>query len=351
MNILGIESSCDETAAAVVSYKNKKFKEVTSVVHTQIPIHQKTQGVVPEVAARSHVEHIIPVLESALKKVGRGSSRVNLATQIDAIAVTGGPGLMTSLLVGMETAKTLGTVFNKPIIRVNHLHAHLLVAHILNKPIKYPALGLLVSGGHTELVWFESKTRLKTIGATRDDAAGEALDKAAKMLGLGYPGGPIISKRALNGDPEAFNFPRPMLNDPGFDFSFSGLKTAVLYTLDKMNKPERARYTSDICASFLRAVDETLVGKTVRAAQKLQPKTVFLAGGVAGNPSLRNMLKKELQAAGFPPPLIPPREYCTDNAIMIATAGALLYKARTKKFHTLEADPNWELPRRLKNFA
>lgn len=348
LRVLGIETSCDETAVALLEGRGERLRIRRNFVASQVAIHAKYGGVVPEVAARNHVEMILPLLQKA---IGREK-------KLDAIAVTSGPGLMTSLSVGVETAKALSYLWDVPLVRVNHLEGHIysnwlpllsksLIANrkssdlslaISHRP--FPALVLIVSGGHTELVLMKRHGNYKVIGATRDDAAGEAFDKVAKLLGLGYPGGPAISKLAQKGNPLAIAFPRPMIDSANFEFSFAGLKTAVLYLLQKQ-KPGVA----DVCASFEQAVVDVLVAKTVRAAKKFKVKTVLLGGGVAANGRLRVALRaaltEELPAVGYREPAL---EFTGDNAAMIAAAG--YFRARAKQFtpwERLRADANWEL--------
>lgn len=332
MLILGIETSCDETAAALVQIKSGKFKILSNVVLSQINIHKKYGGVVPEIAARKHLENIIPVLERTLAQAK------TTPNQIDKIAVTVGPGLITSLMVGIETAKTLAYAWDKPIVPINHLKAHLYANWLENKAIKFPAMALIVSGGHTELIYMKSKTSLKKIGQTVDDAAGEAFDKVAQLLGLGYPGGPVISKLAKQGDAKAFDFPRPMINSKDFNFSFSGLKTAVRYTLEKL-PPTSYLLQANTCASFQQAVIDTLVTKTIKAAEQYQVKTIMLSGGVAANELLRKTLAekaKKLQLDFFKPAQF----LCTDNAAMIAAAANFEKPIAWQK---IKVNPNLEI--------
>lgn len=315
MRILGIETSCDETAAAVVEYKNRKFKVLSNIVASQIKIHQKMGGVVPEVAAREHVNSILPVIDKAL------------GGKIDRIAVTVGPGLITSLLVGLETARTLAYLWQKPIVQINHLEAHIAAVYLLNRTIRYPALALLVSGGHTELILIKNK-KYKLIGSTRDDAAGECFDKCGRILGLLYPGGPAVAKLAAQGR-NKIAFPRPMINSPDFDFSFSGLKTHLLYHYAKLKK----RYSlADICASLQEAIVDVLLAKSKKAAEKYQPETVILCGGVAANQRLRKKFQKNFK--NF---LVPKIEYCTDNAAMVAAAA---YNKKPVPWSKLKVRPN-----------
>lgn len=344
MRILAIETSCDETAAAVLEGRGSSLTLLSNIVSSQIKLHQKYGGVVPELAAREHVLNILPVIEEALE--GADITRLDASKKLAAIAVTTGPGLITSLMVGIETAKTLSYVWKLPLIAVNHIEGHLYSNFIDQKP-KLPAIILTVSGGHTQLVLMKNHLSYKTIGETRDDAAGEAFDKAAQLLGLGYPGGPLVSKEAQNYKPKpSTNFPpillpRPMLKEANFDFSFSGLKTALLYATraDKQYKKRIAEY----CYEFEQAVVEVLVAKTLRAAEHYKVKSVMLAGGVAANTTLRSTLKEKAQTKGFFFSM-PNFAYTTDNAAMIAAAGYFKYKAgKTTPWSKVKVDPNLEL--------
>lgn len=342
MKILGIETSCDETAAAVVE-SGKAFgkdcvKVVSEVVSSQIKIHQKYGGVVPEVAAREHVLNILPVINEALLKAGiNRSDLISKKGQagIDAIAVTVGPGLLTSLMTGVETAKVLSYAWNIPVVAVNHIEGHIYANFVEPKTdIEFPALVLTVSGGHTMLVHMEGHGAFETIGETRDDAAGEAFDKAAKLMDVGYPGGPIVSQcaeRYLVIDPELNNkkivLPRPMLNSSDFDFSFSGLKTAIRYELEK-DKDWRERIP-EYCHEFQQAVVDVLIKKTIKAAIKQKARTVMLCGGVSANKELRRQLELEALRAGLRFAM-PDLKYTTDNAVMIAAAGC--FKAGRGEF-------------------
>ena len=330
--ILGIETSCDETAAAVVQQKGGKFFIKANVVWSQIKIHQKYGGVVPEVAARNHIKNILPVISQALIE-----AKIK-PKQIDKIAVTVGPGLITSLLIGVQTAKTLAYSWQKSIYPINHLKAHIYVNWLKNRPIKLPAIALVVSGGHTELILVKDKNRLKKIGQTLDDAAGEAFDKVAQLLKIGYPGGPIVSRLAAKGNAHAFDFPRPMTDSNNFNFSFSGLKTAVLYTLKK-SQPENKALTADICASFQQAVVDVLAKKTIKAGLHFGAKTVILSGGVAANQLLRQTLEKKTGNLKLDF-LMPAINLCTDNAVMIALAANF---AEKKPWRKLKVDPNLEI--------
>jgi N6-L-threonylcarbamoyladenine synthase len=328
--ILAIETSCDETAAAVI----KNGKILSSVVASQAKLHSQYGGVVPEVAAREHIPAMIPVIKASLNE-----AKVKFG-KIDLIAVTQGPGLMTSLLTGIDTAKTLALALGKPLLPVNHMEAHIYANFVENK-IKFPALILVVSGGHTMLVFMKNHGQYQILGETVDDAAGEAFDKSAKLMGLGYPGGPAISKHAKDGDSQKFNFPRPMLNRAGFDFSFSGLKTAVLYEFVKHKKSKQL--IADMSASLQAAIVETLIGKTEQAVKKYSPKTLMLGGGVAANQMLRAEFEK-LSKKYKLPCSIPKYEYCTDNAAMIGLAAHYRIKNKKARFsQRFDAEPNLAL--------
>ena len=336
MIILGIETSCDETAASVVRGTGEKIEVLSNVVSSQIEIHKKYGGVVPEVAAREHVLNMLPVVNEAIKGIKK----------IDAIAVTVGPGLITSLLVGVETAKILAYAWKKPVVALNHIEGHIYANFIANQP-KFPALILTVSGGHTMLILMTGHGKYKVLGETRDDAAGEAFDKAAQLLGLGYPGGPAVaacaSKLKVESKKLKVKLPRPMLNSGDFDFSFSGLKTALLYEIQKDKNWKKK--ISEYAYEFEQAVADVLVSKTVKAAKKYGVKNIMLSGGVAANIVLRNQLdnavKNKLTGAKL---IIPEFKYCTDNAAMIAVAG--YFRAKRKKFtpwQKLRVDANLEL--------
>jgi len=311
MLTLGIETSCDETAASVV--KNG-CEIISNVVATSVEMHTKTGGIIPEKAAREQVKSIIPVIELALKEAGVNKDEIN------AIAVTVGPGLIGSLLVGVETAKTLSFIWKKPIIPVNHLVAHI-YANFLTVSPQFPALALVVSGGHTDLVQVRGHGKLKWIGGTRDDAAGEAFDKSARLLGLPYPGGPSISKSAANflsKNPKArlTMFPRPIIDERNFDWSFSGLKTAVLR---EVTSNKKGLTTELLAANVQEAIVDVLVKKTLRAAVKLKPKSLLLAGGVAANQRLTEKFKLEINNLKLDIDFrVPPPFLCTDNAAYIA---------------------------------
>jgi N6-L-threonylcarbamoyladenine synthase len=342
MRILGIETSCDETSAAVVQSDGRNFDVKSNVVSSQIKIHAKYGGVVPEVAARIHVEAILPVIEAALGP--------EVAEKIDAVAVAAGPGLITSLLVGNETARILAWFLKKPLVAVNHMEAHIYANWLMNKKINFPALCLVVSGGHTELILMRGHGKYEVIGETRDDAAGECFDKTAKILGLGYPGGPEISvaadKLKIENEKLKIELPRPMMDTKDFDFSFSGLKTAVLYAAqDLKNKFKMEEIIPAMAHEVQEAIVDVLIAKTMRAAKKYKVKTVMLAGGVSANKRLRERfsgaMEKELPGVEGN---IPDFQFCTDNAAMVAAAG--YFHAAKKDFtpwQKLKVDPNWEL--------
>ena len=334
INILGIETSCDETAAAVVA-DGKIVK--SSVVASQAKLHEIYGGVVPEVASRAHIENIYPVVSQAVEESGIALK------DIDAIAVANQPGLTVALIVGVTAAKTLALAMDKPLIAINHVHAHLQAAMLEKDNIELPAVALVVSGGHTSLYDCESALDLRLLGSTIDDAAGEAFDKVATILRLPYPGGPSIEKAAAGGNPKAVNFPRSMMGADSLDFSFSGLKTAVLYhcqgqdmkapsTVGSMSQQEIA----DIAASFQQAVIDVLVRKCKRAVDKIQAKTVLLGGGVAANSALRNGLTSMCENENLEL-LIAPKKLCTDNAVMVASLAYHKYKAGIFADLTLEA--------------
>lgn len=366
MLILALETSCDETAAAVLRTKGVKVTLLSNAVASQIKLHAKTFGVVPEVAARAHIESIIPIVTQTLQR-----AKIRL-TEIDAIAVTAGPGLAPSLLVGVDTAKALAFALNIPIVAVNHIEAHIYSPFIQTAgclPRRqadklpaarsvFPAISLVVSGGHTELFLVRDWLAYKKLGRTLDDAAGECFDKCARLLGLPYPGGPAVSKLARSGKP-VINFPRPMLKANNFDFSFSGLKTAVLYYLrdnsplsplshpassgQKLKGGERALWKANVAASIQAAIIDVLVGKTLAAAKKYRAKTVLLGGGVAANRMLRTELENASRKSKMNFLTALP-EFCTDNAAMIGLVAYL--RARKKRFtpfNQVRAQANWEL--------
>jgi N6-L-threonylcarbamoyladenine synthase len=305
VKILGIETSCDETAAAVVEDAQRVL---SSVVSSQVDLHARFGGVVPEVASRAHVELLTPVVAQALIEAGLDD------VHVDAVGATVGPGLIGALLVGVSAAKALALVWDVPFVAVNHLEAHLYAGFLEDPHLELPVVVLLVSGGHTMLVLMEDHGRYRLLGSTLDDAAGEAFDKVARYLGLGYPGGPAIDHEAMAGDPTAIAFPRALLAD-GYDFSFSGLKTSVVNHVRK--NPQVT--TIDVAASFQQAVVDVLVTKARRAVAEFGAKGLVLAGGVAANSQLREAVLDACMADGVHP-FLPSRSMCTDNAAMVAAA-------------------------------
>ena len=356
--VLGIETSCDETAAAVV---RDGTDILASVVSSQTAMHAEHGGVVPEVASRAHLEHLLPVVDETLRKAEVKHQA------LDAIAATTGPGLVGALLVGASAGKALSLAWSLPFVAVNHLHGHIYGAFLEEADVAMPLVALLVSGGHTMLIEMHAHGDYKLLGQTRDDAAGEAFDKVARLLGLGYPGGPEIDRLAAQGNPQAVQFPRPMLND-GYDFSFSGLKTAVANHLQK--HPDTP--TQDIAASFQAAVVDVLVAKTIRAVEATRsaqaaPKqavstkaanpaastpalstpalstptaSMVLAGGVAANSELRSRFAEAAERIGTPY-FLPSRSMCTDNAAMIAAAGWQQLKLQGPSPLNTPVTPSW----------
>ena len=345
MNILGIETSCDETAAAVV----RDGKELLSnVIVSQIDIMREFGGVVPEVAARNHIDAMLPVLDKAINEASQDKTIDEAWSEIDGIAVTCGPGLLGSLLVGVLTARTLALIKGKPLYAINHVEAHTYANWLVNPQPVFPVLSLTVSGGHSQLVYFRDHFDYELIGQTQDDAVGEAFDKVAKMLGLPYPGGPSIAEAALEGNAEKYDFPKSRMANP-YDFSFSGLKTAVLRHLQEMIGKDYSfpsfeiaplltrKQVVDTAASFQRVAVETLVDKAAAAYHEHSPTTVVIAGGVAANQELRRQLNERLPLdINYAPPVL-----CTDNAAMIATLGCFHAEAgKTVDPLTLEAFPS-----------
>lgn len=312
--VLGIESSCDETSVSIV--KNGR-EIITNIVASQIESHKRFGGVVPEIASRHHVEQITIVLEEAFKDANMDFS------QIDAIAVTQGPGLVGALLIGVNAAKTLAFAHQKPLVPVHHIAGHI-YANRLVQEMKFPLLALVVSGGHTELVYMKEHGHFQVIGETRDDAAGEAYDKVARVLNLTYPGGPQIDKLAQKGK-VTIDFPRAWLEEGSFDFSFSGLKSAVINTVHNASQRGETILPEDLAASFQQSVVDVLVTKTARATEVYDVKQVIVAGGVAANKGLRSALKKTLSDKNIEL-VIPPISLCTDNAAMIAAAGTVFFE-------------------------
>ncbi len=309
MILLGIETSCDDTSAGVFDGKNV----LSNVISTQL-IHRQFGGVVPELASRSHIELILPVIHQALNDAGITED------DLEGVAVTRGPGLAGSLLVGLSVAKGLALSKNLPLCGVNHLEGHIWANRLSHPDLEPPFVVLVVSGGHTQLMFVRNWGEYEILGRTRDDAAGEAFDKVAKIMGLGFPGGPIIEKKALDGNPKAIRFPRAYLDRDAFDFSFSGLKTAVLNHVQSIESSKLEEDLADISASFQASVVDVLVEKTINAAVKTGVSKISLAGGVAVNKALRNAMTAESEKKGIQV-FWPAPAYCTDNGAMIACAG------------------------------
>jgi N6-L-threonylcarbamoyladenine synthase len=336
MKILGIESSCDDTAAAVID----KTLLLSNIIAGQ-QVHKDYGGVVPELASRAHQQNIVPVIDAALKKAGVTKE------ELCAIAFTRGPGLMGSLLVGVSFAKAMSLALNIPLIEVNHLQAHIL-AHFIQSPNEeyrcpsFPFLCLTVSGGHTQIVLVKGHLHMEIIGQTHDDAAGEAFDKAAKIMGLPYPGGPLVDKYAKEGNPDAFTFPKPKIQ--GLDFSFSGLKTSFLYLIRDETKKDSefvSKRQNDLCASFQHSVVTILIDKLKLAAEQTGIKEIAIAGGVSANSGLRDALKVTGDKLGWSI-FIPKMAYCTDNAAMIAITG--YFKYLNKEFVDIDVTPVTRYP-------
>ncbi len=315
--ILGIETSCDETAAAVVA----GGKEIlSSVVSSQVELHSDYGGVVPEVASRAHLDFLLPVVKQAVLEAAEKVGQDIRIFRPDAIAVTSGPGLIGALLVGVSAAKALALAWQIPLISVNHLEAHLYGAFLDEPEVELPLVVLLVSGGHTMLVLMRNHGEYEILGETLDDAAGEAYDKTARILGLGYPGGPLIDELAKSGNPSAVAFPRPMLKIQDLNFSFSGLKTAVANYCRRQKSEFSNSQLADIAASFQASIADVLEQKTVKAVKQTEARAVCVAGGVAANSELRQRMRAVAEAAGIPCYLAS-RQMCTDNAAMVAAAG------------------------------
>ena len=336
MLVLAIETSCDDTGAAVVSDGRKIL---SNIVSSQVPIHQKYGGVVPELASRKHIESIVPIVTEALR-----TANVTLK-EMDGIAVTQGPGLVGSLLVGLSFAKSVAFATGLPFIGVNHIEAHLSAIFLEKKPPKFPFVGLVVSGGHTSLFRMDGFGKYDRLGQTRDDAAGEAFDKVAKLLGLGYPGGPVIDELSKTGNREAIRFPRPVLSKKSLDFSFSGLKTAVVNYVKTHQEPPGGYpqdLLRDIVSSFQEAVVEVLVKKTVQAARHQGLKRIVLAGGVAANQRLRRRMEEECLDEKLKV-FLPSPSFCTDNAAMVGVVGYEYLKRGMRSPFSLNAFSNLPL--------
>lgn len=326
MNVLGIETSCDETGVGLFSTERGL---VAHALHSQVALHAVYGGVVPEIASRDHIRMLLPLIDQVLSEAG--------IARPDAIAYTAGPGLVGALMVGGGMANGLGLAWDCPVIPVHHMEAHLLAPVLEDEAPPYPFLGLLVSGGHTMLIAVRELGDYRLLGTTLDDAVGEAFDKTAKLLGLGYPGGPALAALAEQGDEQAFAFPRPMLKKPGFDFSFSGLKTAVML---EVRKAEAAGTLcrADVAASFQRAVVDTLVGRAIKAARAEGLERIVVAGGVGANKLLRRDIAARFDGSVYYPRM----EFCTDNGAMIAVAGALRL-CEAKRAGEIKAQARWSL--------
>ncbi len=333
MLVLGIETSCDETAAAVVQDGRRALSDV---VATQIELHRKWGGVVPELASRNHVMQVLPVVDEALARAGIRPP------ELYGLAVTSGPGLVGALLVGVQVAKALALAWDKPLARVNHLEGHLLATFLAEDAPAFPFLGLVVSGGHTSLYAAEAPGRYRLLGATRDDAAGEAFDKGAKLLGLPYPGGVAIDRLAKEGDGSAVRFPRAVVRGSELAFSFSGLKTALLHHVRKHGVPA-GQGLADLCASYQEAIVGALVAKLFRAARTLQMERIVLSGGVAANSRLRAAVVERAAEYEGVRVFLPPAKLCTDNAAMIAVAGTHALLRGERAGAGLAADASWRL--------
>ncbi|WMM24132.1 tRNA (adenosine(37)-N6)-threonylcarbamoyltransferase complex transferase subunit TsaD [Tissierella sp. MB52-C2] len=333
MLTLAIETSCDETSVAVI----KDGREVLSnIISSQIDIHRKFGGVVPEIASRKHIESINNIVQEAIDE-----AKISF-DDIDLIGVTKGPGLVGALLIGISTAKALAYGLNKPIIGVNHIEGHVCANYIEHKDLEPPFTCLIVSGGHTYLVQVNGYTDYELVGRTRDDAAGEAFDKVARALGLPYPGGPVIDKLAQKGNKTAIDFPRVMLEPKSYDFSFSGLKTAVLNCLNQKHQKSEEIIVEDVAASFQQAVLDVLVDKSFRLAKERKSQKIVIAGGVAANQGLRTMMEERGKEEGIEI-LYPSRILCTDNAAMIGAAAYFNYKNGNKSDLYLNVIPNLDL--------
>ena len=333
MLVLGIETSCDETAVGVVE---DRFHLRANVIASQVELHAPYGGVVPEVAARAHLEQLLPTIDTALVQAG-----VRLS-DVDGIAVTAGPGLVGALLVGVSAAKGLALAHGVPLIGVNHLRAHVEAAQLEYGELTPPLVALVVSGGHTSIVVMQADGSFRQLGGTVDDAAGEAFDKIARFLGLGYPGGPEIDRLARGGDPKAFRFPRPMLHEAGYDLSLSGLKTAVVRELRRMEAAGIEPELADVAASFKEAIVEVQVVKALQAASDEGLDQVVLAGGVAANSRLRERFAAECEANGQRL-IVPSVPLCTDNGAMVAASGSNLLAGGTVVGMDLPVDPNLPL--------
>lgn len=333
INVLAIESSCDETSCAIV--KNGRWV-ISNIISSQIDIHKRFGGVVPEVASRMHLEAINNIVDQALKE-----AKMSLE-DVDVIAVTKGPGLVGALLVGISEAKAISYVTKKPLVGVNHMKGHICAAFITHKDLNPPFICLLISGGHTYLVEVKDFNDMKVIGKTMDDACGEAYDKVARSLGMPYPGGPCVEECAKSGNEKAIDFPRVMLEKDSYDFSFSGLKTAVLNYLNSKKQKNEEISKEDVCASFQRAVFDVLIYKTKRLMQEKNLDKLVVAGGVSANNTLKNEIEKMAKENNYKT-YFPKKILCTDNAAMIASSGYFEYLDGTRDDFSLNVLPNLEL--------
>ncbi|MBI4377203.1 MAG: tRNA (adenosine(37)-N6)-threonylcarbamoyltransferase complex transferase subunit TsaD [Elusimicrobia bacterium] len=325
VRVLGIETSCDETAAAVVESGRLR----SNIVSSQLHLHRRFEGIVPELASRAHLQKIAGVIDASLRESG--------SRKLDAVAFTQGPGLLGPLLVGKVAAQTLAHLLGVPLLGINHLEGHIFAVE-LSETLRFPLVALIVSGGHTDLVLSQRPGRYRVLGRTRDDAAGEAFDKVARLLGLGYPGGPVIDRLARQGDPAAVALPRPFMPET-WDFSFAGLKTAVLYHVQRQTRKLGRSQVADLCASFQEAVVDTLVFKLIEAARRLRVKDVVLGGGVAANSRLRAVAGERAAGAGLRL-AVPPPGLCTDNGAMIAQVALHQLKKRVRQPANLRSDPS-----------
>lgn len=339
MKILGIESSCDESALSLIEIDKNGVNLIKNLVSSQVEIHKQYGGIVPEVAARHHAENFFPLLQEL---------DIDISSDVDLIAVTYGPGLITSLVIGLELAKTLSFIYKKPLVGINHIEAHiysnwLTHSELFKKKQTFPALAVVISGGHTQIFLMKDYGKYKLIGETVDDAVGEAYDKVAKILGLGYPGGPIINKlsREFTGTP-TFEFPRPMINTNDFNFSFSGLKTSVLYKWKDEKREKNQELIKEYCSAFENSVCEVLSKKIIKACQKYSVKNIILGGGVSANSSIKDKIKIEADKLNIKT-YFPEIKHTGDNAAMIAIAGYFNKSRAKKKNFKITADPNLKL--------
>jgi len=335
MRVLGLETSCDETAAAVIDWSGTEAHVLSDVIHSQVRVHALYGGVVPELASRDHLARVLPVIDEAVRAAGASIDGIDL------FAVTSGPGLVGALLVGVQVGKALAWALGKPVVGVNHLLGHAFAIELAQPRPAFPYLALVASGGHTALYDVQSPSSVEPVGHTLDDAAGEAFDKVGKMIGLEYPAGAAIDRLAQTGDRKRYAFPRALNMRASFDFSFSGVKTSVLTHLELHGQPE-GQDRADLCASFQEAVCDSLVTKAVRAAQAKQRDRIVLGGGVAANSRLRQLMAERGAAAGLEV-FVPAVRLCTDNGAMIALAGAYAHAARGADGWALNADAAWRI--------